>query len=232
MQKRLAILLILVFSTTAAAAIAYDANAAQLSITTTASFTSGSGSNRLLIVAFTGSNDILTVTYAGVSMARIGSLGSHSPSFADAWGLLAPATGANNIAITTTGGGARAAFAASYSGVSQTGFPDAVVVDSTSSAPSGDTAWPINITTVAANAWIIAIGHMAAGDWGPGGNGTVIAGTSHNAFYHRGPVASAGATTISIDTVFSGGTGIAAVAVSFAPSGAAATKVVHRVTQR
>ncbi len=74
------------------------------SATTTASFTVGAdGSNRMLVVliAMETTQTVSTITYGGVSMTEIDSISSTSKVCA--YRLLAPATGANTLAITLGG---------------------------------------------------------------------------------------------------------------------------------
>lgn len=71
----------------------------------TRAYTCGAGSNRALVVGFfgnvTGADEVTSVTYAGVAMTRIGTAradGGDRPIYF--YGLLTPATGANNVVVT------------------------------------------------------------------------------------------------------------------------------------
>lgn len=220
--------LLLLCSWNALVAIGYDGNAQYLGASSSASttytgFVVGSGANRLIIIGTTQTSggDVVTgITYAGIPLAQLG-MAWHSGSRANLWYLLAPATGANNIVITATAGTLFRVYAASYSGVSQTGFPDASVLDTTSNAAGGDPGiYTTNITTIADNAWIIEIASMG-GSWnGTGGNSTIITTVAEGMVCHRGPVTPGGSTTISTSTTYSGGNAIASISAAFAPDGA------------
>lgn len=123
----------------------------------TYSYTCGSGSNRLLVVAVNGdaNSDLITgVTYAGVSMTLID---KQTAGSGERWQylfyLLSPATGANNVVISASGTcDSIGSGAADYSGVSASGQPDATTKHST--AVSGNT-FTTSVATVADNAWTI-----------------------------------------------------------------------------
>jgi hypothetical protein len=71
--------------------------------TSTNSFTVGNNSNRLLVVAFrtniTGNNPT-SITYGGTNLTSIGSAANNAET--DIWILKAPATGANNLIVTSS----------------------------------------------------------------------------------------------------------------------------------
>lgn len=87
-----------------------------------------SGNNRILFVAlYVGSttNLVTGVTYAGVSMTLVNSANVGAGSTRYLYSLIAPATGANNVVILTSASTIIRACSVSYTGVSQTGQPDA-----------------------------------------------------------------------------------------------------------
>lgn len=106
-----------------------------------------SGTNTLLICAIDGhtvTTDLITsVTYNGIAMQRFSSninLGATAESFWTYY-LLSPSTGTHNIVITCSsdpglGGGGLFVANASYTGVFQTGFPDASLDNSNGSTTS------------------------------------------------------------------------------------------------
>ena len=79
------------------------------------------GTNRLLIVAVSIDNRTVSgVTYNGVAMTSVGSA-TNGKQISHMWRLIAPATGANNVVVTLSGGGDDIiAVATSYTGVDQT----------------------------------------------------------------------------------------------------------------
>ncbi len=115
------------------------------------------GSNLVLLVMFYtfksgDTTDHCTgVTYNGVSMSQLKSVGGDTSFRIHCYGLVAPATGANTVQInfdTTIETGYRSA---SYTGVAQTGLPDA----STTTIASSGTGITCTLTTVADNCWTV-----------------------------------------------------------------------------
>lgn len=113
-----------------------------------------SGTNRLLIVAVEGNvtTDTITgVTYAGVSMTKLDSVQMPANRWIYIYGLLAPATGANNVVITSTGTFIGAC-SASYTGVKQSGLPDAITHNTTTG-----TSLSTSLSSLSDNAWALAL---------------------------------------------------------------------------
>ena len=91
------------------------------------------------------------VTYNGVSMTLIASNNASNNKGQCLWYLINPATGTNNIvASKNDSSGWIDSYSSSYTGVSQTGQPDAYVVPSEETT----TSYARSITTVADNCWI------------------------------------------------------------------------------
>ena len=145
-------------------AIAFDAatpSANNLGISVTFSHTC-TGSNLILIAAVSAavnnsSQVVSTITYAGAGMTKIDSQLDTATNFrhTELWYLIAPATGANNV-IVTYGVEPSDFFSvgvASYTGVKQSGQPDAS--GKNTSGASNVTAMSKSITTVADNCWIV-----------------------------------------------------------------------------
>ena len=102
-----------------------------------------SGTDRALFVAVTANESISGVTYNGVSMTAVETGETHIRLYA----LANPATGANNVVVTTSGGdGAIVAVAASYTGVDQTTAYDGVQASLT-----GGTAPSVTVTSATDN---------------------------------------------------------------------------------
>lgn len=147
-------------------AIAYD-NSAYLgnSANSSGSYTT-SGTDRLLLVFMQGdsaSNPAsMSATYNGVSMTSLTSQYGRS-AFSQygmaVFGLINPASGAHTLAWNGGGDSARC-IAVSYTGVSQTGLPDAT---SKSTITSGTTKTQ-SITTVAQNCWVAYQAYCNAGN--------------------------------------------------------------------
>lgn len=121
------------------------------------SFTT-SGSNRLLLVgigwAEDSSNTVDTITYNGVTLTKIGEVLNYSsggnPRSIALYYLINPASGSNTLAITrSTSTNGFYAYAASYTGVLQSGALDA---SDTGSTTTGDT-YADSLTSVTDGCW-------------------------------------------------------------------------------
>lgn len=134
--------------------------------TLTVSYTC-SGNNRILFVAAFDSNadHITGVTYAGVSLTKIGSslLVPTTTIYMSLWYLVAPATGANNIVVTSSvNNETLSGLASSYTGVLQTSPIDGGSSGTTGTVNTG-TSITTTLTLTNVNDWLICV----AG-WGTG----------------------------------------------------------------
>lgn len=139
--------------------------------------------NRCLIVALcrnddttTAADDVTGVTYGGVAMTQLTKINTSTtePGVLYLYGLLAPATGANNVIATYTGstGSRLYAIAISYTGVKQSGLPDSV---NTKALQASATNFSIATTTIANRSWAI----MLVANSGAGGSYSAGASTTH-----------------------------------------------------
>ena len=110
--------------------------------------------NRLLIVAFDGTNRPTAVTYAGVAMVNSGLTIANGTTgrTLDLWYLDNPATGANTVGLT--GGSSFIGISISYTGVAQVGFPDASVASYTGGGGSSTTQAG-TVTQVQPDCWLV-----------------------------------------------------------------------------
>ena len=137
-------------------AIAFDAAVVQNDNSTTEQTIAHTctGSNLLLLVGFITNNatDIITgVTYNSVAMTRLDAQqGDDSSFYSYVYGLLGPATGANNVVVSASGTSLIWTCVTSYTGVAQSGLPDS----SNSAVNNTASSWTINTTTVADNCWV------------------------------------------------------------------------------
>lgn len=195
----------------------------------TFAYTCSSGSNRLLVVLVLGDtsvNDVTGVTYNGVSMTLAAPPGLAPGGPDNRWlylfWLVAPATGTNNVVISASSTHYILGGAADYTGVSQTGQPDAT----TTHAGSGSiTALATSITTVANNSWAILVENNGGG-LPPTANTGDIRRTFDGAFSAWGLFDSNGAITPAGSYSMTTNTGLASntilhVAASFSPAGGA-----------
>lgn len=108
------------------------------------------GSNLVLIVVAAESNGTVpTATYNAVSMTSIGGT-TQDGGVMRTFYLIAPATGANNVVVTWSTGGAKAAAAASYTGCDQVSQPD-----SSNTGTSINNALTVSTTVVVSNSWLV-----------------------------------------------------------------------------
>lgn len=162
-------------------AIAYDAytSGGVVGTSLTVSHTC-TGSDRFLVAGVLGNtegNDTITgVTYAGVAMTKItksppvGSGGRYLYLFH----LTNPASGANDVVVSSSSSTFMSTKNASYTGCSQSGQPDS---SSTKEQASG-TSFSIPTTVVASNCWLSSIAQMDGGGNLTAGAQTTIRSTA------------------------------------------------------
>lgn len=141
-----------------AGAIAFDvASGATGSAVTSLTFShTCTGTNRLIIsnaLVTTNVDRVTGVTYAAASMTRqtrvSETVGTNDEYM---YYLIAPATGANDVVWSFDSSQTCFASAASYTGVAQSGFPDA---SNTGTVTTG-TSITVSVTTVADNCWLVS----------------------------------------------------------------------------
>lgn len=141
------------------------------------------GSDRLLLVAVSigaAVNTITGVTYNGVALTKLittdfnGSIG-----VLEIWGLVNPASGTNSISVAFTGSQFMGASAVSYTGVKQSGLPDAS--NYTDIAGVSSSSITTAVTTVAATTWIVAATYSNTGTPSAGTNQTARGTTATRA---------------------------------------------------
>ena len=179
-----------------------------------------SGANRLLLVfihSWVGDN-VSGVTYNGVAMTQTLKQNEAPATNYNGYiySLIAPATGTNNIVVSGTSMNFSMG-AISYTGVAQTGFPDATAVAKSQVANVTGT-----ITTVADNAGIVGLFSNDNSMLAAVTNMSIVTGTGLIAAIFESssfPLTPAG--SYSITGNHSGGSWNGMVIVSFAPAVAA-----------
>ena len=179
-----------------------------------------------------GTGKCTGVTYNGAAMTIIGTArqGATNDRYIYSWGLVAPATGANNVIITNSGTGHFIeAVAANYTGVKQTGQPDAIdLTENESSSIAG------TITTVADNCWIVGAIRSQDGTQTAGVNTTILdraqgtaAPSGMMSFEHSTqPFTPAGLGTNSFSLSNSNGAALIMYSLAEASSGASSYKTL------
>lgn len=162
-------------------AIAFDAwtNGGAASATSLTFSHTTTGSNRYLVVVVrseVGGDSVTGVTYAGTSMTR---------AIAKAWFpnnnnwvylyyLPNPASGANNVVISSSDTNQKTGGASSYTGAVQSGTPDTAFYSASDVA--GDFSVTVNVTT--ANSWLVETYVSADANPTAAVNGTVRSATA------------------------------------------------------
>lgn len=138
------------------------------------SFNHTSTGNNLILVCFVrDSTDTITgVTYNGVTMTQVAKQNVFTTNYWYGFYLVNPATGTHSVSISFSNSGVPNINYAcqSYSGVAQSGQPDAFNNALTTSNASNN----MTVTTVADNTWLVGIGEAAnGGAISAGANATV-----------------------------------------------------------
>ncbi len=164
------------------AAVGYFDNSGSISTFTQAQTVTGS--NPILIVHPNwdagGGQTISSVTYAGAAATHFGVDQSQGNDIDSVYIKQAPATGTNNVVVTTSGNISGSSHQMrfpilSYSGAAQTGQPDSIA----STSGSGTTTQTATTTVVAANCWLVGYARNDAElvSAGTGTTGRCIAST-------------------------------------------------------
>jgi len=184
---------------------------------TTAHTTTGTNPVMVVFLRTESSVTVSSMEYNGVAMTHVGTstIDSYSPAH-NLWAyiLANPSAGTNNLIYNLSGSSYNYAWIATYTGCNQTGIPDA------SSFPAGTTGTSLstNITTIAANSWIVGNfesdngGTLAATGAGTIQGSTAVAGTRY--MDSNGPITIPASTAFGFTTTTSGGLGLTAVSLA------------------
>lgn len=149
-------------------AIAFDAASGSTTTGTSLTFAhTCSGTDRALLVHYISdaSGDVVTgITYNGVAMTFVGRVQSPTSRWTGLFYLANPSSGSNNIVVSASASAYIEANAASYTGVAQTGNPEASATNTGASA----TSVTGTVTTLTDAAWLVMGGHAAAGSHAAG----------------------------------------------------------------
>jgi hypothetical protein len=193
----------------------------------TVAHTCSASANRGLVVCVVGDHttDLITgVTYNGVA-ATLVTKGHASGRWCYAFYVNAPASGTNNIVASASSACFIEVNAASYTGVAQSGQPEA---NSGFSDTNSATSRTLTVTTVSANAWAVGCALGQAGTITAGSGTTLRATDLVGAILDSGAaVATPGATNL----IFSqAGANVAGgIALALAPSGSGSITLTEPV---
>lgn len=192
----------------------------------TQSFTC-TGSNLLLVAGGVHNSATPTgVLYSTDAMSQINStILVGSGYYLSAWGLIAPATGANNITATLSGTDSYVR-AVSYSGVLQSGFPD-----SNNGGSGTNNTLTASTTVVASNCWQTTWAYNQAGEAfvAGAGIGAIRGGAATNQKFGDSNT-TVGTGSQSQTMTWTTSNPFAWINFSFAPSGGAAATTITRLS--
>ncbi len=175
------------------------------------------GTNLILWVGVqTPFADTITgVTYNAVAMTRAKTeVNNANDTRVYLYYLIGPATGTNNVVVTSSGSVSMGSQAASYTGVAQSGQPDATGSNTTA---SDDTTLTTSITTVANNCWLVGYAENNAGTNNTAGANTVMRGTASNRSIMDSGAAKTPAGGFSLIFNWTNANNATSVAASFSP---------------
>jgi hypothetical protein len=160
------------------------------------------GSNRYLLVGISMlslAQTVTGITYNGAALTYIGAQNSVTGAArTEMWGLVAPASGTNTIAVTLSGAIASAGNASSYTGVNQTVPTESWNAAQATNVGAADAT--VNVTTIADNDWTVDI--LATDDTavtvgtGQTQTGNVTGAGGSGAMSYKGPKTPAGSTAM------------------------------------
>lgn len=212
-------------------AIAFDAFSDGVNFTESSPLTwthTCTGSDRLLIVGTVGdtaSDTVSGVTYNSVAMTKIAAVLVPDNRYLTLWYLLNPASGANTVSVTSAGPAGAAGRSTSYTGVQQSGQPDA----STTNTVSANTTLTTTLTTIADNCWTMLVAKATVATLGAGTGSTARTAVTEQLalFDNNAAITPAGSTSMTV-TFGSGNCGT--VMASFSPVAAAVTARPRHLT--
>src|SRR5208282_3502393 len=172
-------------------------------------YTVNSNTNGLIIVNV-GLNDytdsVTGVSYGGHALTFYGDAYDVTVGAVSVWYMLGELSGTNNVVINASSAHIFGATAASYTGVSQTGLPDAVGTGSPQDHTSADGLFAGSVTTVANNAWaFLALAKNGGATPTAGSNTTLRVDDTNDGsdslYDSGGPVTPGGSTaTLNVNT--------------------------------
>lgn len=138
--------------------------------TWTVSYTvSGPGPILFVSIMEQGANKVTGITYNGVALTILQSKQNVGADFASLWYLAAPATGANNIIVTSSSSNTTYGLAVSYTGVLATTPIDVSGTD----AKAGSNPLKVTLVPTLANEWWTAFAYNNPGNNAAGSGATL-----------------------------------------------------------
>lgn len=210
-------------------AIAFGAESGRqvgVSVTSLTYAFSTAGSDRQLWVgALTTAGTITGVTYAGSAATQTATTAADAGVTIYAHGLIAPATGSNNVVVSTSATAVIVSHAVYYTGTHQTTLSDA------SGTKTGTGAFTHALTSIADNCWHILYCRNGASNMTAGTATTARSTTDDNMWFDSNAAKTpAGSVTLAVNSV-TGAYG--SIIISIAPTAVATTliKTVNGLAQ-
>jgi hypothetical protein len=192
------------------------------------------GANRILFVSVGNGggsgSETFSVTYAGVSMTSILRTVNQSALVFELFYLVAPATGANNVVVSTSKSSNHFSRSSSYTGASQTGVPDS---SGSTELTSTNTTLTVSSTSVADNCWHVTACETDFGCTNTAGTGlTIRSGSSVRYSIGDSNSAKTPPGSVSLGWNFTSNSRTSAIIASFKPvaSGPAGIKTINGIT--
>lgn len=201
-------------------AIAYDATSVGFTVSgTSLTFSHTCTGNRLVLLVgvmdISGATSVVTgVTYNGVGLTLIDAVRKRGiERWISLWYLINPATGANNVVITTSQATAIRGQGASYTGAEQSGVPDA---SSTQYEDVATTTYNHALASLADNCWhIVFIGNTGGNQ--AAGTGTTLRGVASDTNIMDSNSAKTPAGSVTLQATFPTTTYWGSVMITLAP---------------
>jgi hypothetical protein len=175
------------------------------------------GTNPILFVGVFGAigSDLVTgVTYNSTSMTLAGKAEIDGDRWVYLFYLVGPATGSHTVKITASANTPLDGQSASYTGVAQSGQPDAV----SSSTIDNATSTTLSLTTIANNSWAFLLDKTNVDSPAAGAGSTQRqSANGMGIFDSNGPVTPAGVKSMTATDLGGGGSNFASVMMSFSP---------------
>lgn len=156
-----------------------------------------SGSDlQLRVGALTTAGTITGVTYNGTSMTQIATTAADAGVTIYTHGLIAPATGSNNVVVSTSASAVIVSHAVYYTGASQTTLSDA------SGTQTGSGNFTHALTSTADNCWHILYCRNGVSNMVAGTATTARSSTDDNMWFDSNSAKTpAGSVTLAVDSV-------------------------------
>lgn len=205
-------------------AIAVDANTGAYHLTTVTISHTTTGSDMLMLVGANSTNasdPFVSLDYAGAALTAVNANANpHTTNWCYHYYKMAPATGANNVVLVSNNNWMSVL---TYSGVSQTGFPDSKATNT-----AVGTTFTVTTTVVASNCWISMTCPGFNTDTTTAGTATTMRGTGVDSGRQQADSnGTVGTGSQSLEVVYNvSSTGYGSI-VSFAPPGAGGGAVVY-----